>query len=102
LQPFAQDNVLYQQMLGESLLSIGLAQTLLYTAISETDDLRELKDAYSKAQDTFQRAHNHFVDMQQRGVLSPQGLSHLDNAAEMRSYLSEMHQKLRATYGDIH
>jgi len=102
LQPFAQDNVLYQQMLGESLLSIGLAQALLYTATSETDDLRELKEAYRKAQNTFQKAHDHFLDMQQRGVLSPQGLLHKDNAAEMRIYLSEMHQKLLATHGEIH
>jgi tetratricopeptide (TPR) repeat protein len=105
LQPLAKQNVLWQQMLGESLLFIGLAKAQIYTekmADAVQGDLAELKQAFRDAQAALKQASDYFQDLQQRGVLSPQGAGQKDRAEEMQAFLTESHHKLMATFGEIH
>ncbi len=103
LKPCAEQNVALQIMLGESLFYIGLAKAQLYTEQMETaedDATTELKAAYRDAQASLKQAHDYFRDLEQRGVLSPQGQAQKDRVATMQTFLAEMHQKLMATFGD--
>lgn len=105
LKPFIDQNVVLQQSFGESLFYIGLAKAQLYSAqMDEADgeDTTELKEAYRESQAKLKEAHDHFREMEKRGVLSPQGQAQMDRVAEMQKFLAEMHQKLMATFGEIY
>lgn len=103
LRPFAEQNVWLQQQFGESLFLIGLAKAQRYSdtiGTVDSDGFTELKIAYDEAQATLQQSLDYFQDMERRGVLAPQGEAQRDRVATTQTFLTEMHQKLMATFED--
>ncbi|MBL8892099.1 MAG: serine/threonine protein kinase [Planctomycetaceae bacterium] len=103
LQPFAEQNVVLQQTYGETLFFIGLAKGQLYSEQmdqADRDNTTKLEEAHREVQAKLKQAHDYFGEMEQRGVLSPQGQAQRDRVATMQKFFAEMHQKLMTTFGE--